>query len=124
MRYKRLNEHYILDEYTGIKLNQKDTLERLNKYEDLLKDEKYNAPRMNDILQLIRYSTEIEIMIRKDLLYEENEYFKTQREAYNKLLNDNQLFIFEENYITNDMMPYLKITIIRRQDKWISKTKH
>lgn len=36
MRYTRLNEHYILDEYTGIKLNQKDTLERLNRYEDLI----------------------------------------------------------------------------------------
>ena len=36
MRYKRLNEHYILDNYTGIKLNQKDTLERLNRYEDLI----------------------------------------------------------------------------------------
>lgn len=36
MRYKRLNEHYILDTYTGMKLNQKDTLERLNRYEDLI----------------------------------------------------------------------------------------
>lgn len=36
MRYTRLNEHYILDTYTGMKLNQKDTLERLNRYEDLI----------------------------------------------------------------------------------------
>lgn len=81
-------------------------------------------PRLNDILQVIRYSNNIEIMISKDIIYGNSERFKEQKEAYNKLLHDTELFIFEENYVKNDEIPYLKISIIRRQDKWIWKTKH
>lgn len=72
---------------------------------------------MNNILQLIRYSDEIEIMIRKNIILGDMDCFKEQREAYNKLLKDNELFIFEEDYIKNDKIPFLKISIIRRQDK-------
>ena len=32
-RYTRLNDYYILDNYTGQKLDQKRTIRRLNKYE-------------------------------------------------------------------------------------------
>lgn len=38
-RYKRLNEYYILDNYTGQKLDQKRTIQRLNKYEIELQKE-------------------------------------------------------------------------------------
>lgn len=37
MRYERLNEHYIIDTYTGMKLNQKKCIEQLNNYEEHLK---------------------------------------------------------------------------------------
>ena len=33
MRYTPLNDYYILDNYTGQKLDQKRTIRRLNKYE-------------------------------------------------------------------------------------------
>ena len=36
MRYERLNEHYILDTYTGMKLNQKKCIEQLNNYENTI----------------------------------------------------------------------------------------
>ena len=38
-RYKRLNEYYILDNYTGQKLDMKRTIQRLNRYETALKKE-------------------------------------------------------------------------------------
>ncbi len=38
-RYKRLNEYYILDNYTGQKLDMKRTIQRLNKYEIELQKE-------------------------------------------------------------------------------------
>ena len=37
-RYKRLNDYYIIDEYTGQKLDQKRIINRLNKYEAILND--------------------------------------------------------------------------------------
>ena len=39
MRYKRLNDYYIIDQYTGQKLDQKRTIKRLNKYEHELRKE-------------------------------------------------------------------------------------
>lgn len=38
-RYTRLNDYYILDNYTGQKLDQKRTIQRLNRYETVLKKE-------------------------------------------------------------------------------------
>ena len=38
-RYKRLNEYYILDNYTGQKLDMKRTIQRLNRYETVLRKE-------------------------------------------------------------------------------------
>ena len=38
-RYKRLNEYYILDNYTGQKLDMKRTIQRLNRYEVELRKE-------------------------------------------------------------------------------------
>jgi hypothetical protein len=38
MRYIKLNEHYILDKYTGQKLNQNNAIRRLNKYEEALNE--------------------------------------------------------------------------------------
>ena len=38
-RYKRLNEYYILDNYTGQKLDMKRTIQRLNRYEHELQKE-------------------------------------------------------------------------------------
>ena len=38
-RYTRLNQYYILDRYTGQKLNQNNTIRRLNKYETELQKE-------------------------------------------------------------------------------------
>ena len=93
------------------------TIKQLRKHYHTTQRGKTMHPRMNDILQLIRFSTEIEIMIRKDIIHGQLECFKEQREAYNKLLKDNELFIFEENYIIDDNIPCLKITIVRGQDK-------
>ena len=39
MRYTKLNDYYIIDNYTGQKLNQKQTIQRLNKYETELQKE-------------------------------------------------------------------------------------
>ena len=93
------------------------TIKQLRKHYHTTQRGKTMHPRMNDILQLIRYSDEIEIMIRKDIIHGQLECFKEQREAYNKLLKDNELFIFEEDYIKNDKIPFLKLTIAMRQDK-------
>jgi hypothetical protein len=41
-RYTRLNEYYILDNYTGQKLNQNNAIRRLNKYETILQEIKKN----------------------------------------------------------------------------------
>jgi len=38
MRYERTNDYYIEDKYTGQKLNQKDSVERLNQYERILQE--------------------------------------------------------------------------------------
>ena len=38
-RYKRLNDYYIIDEYTGQKLDQTRVIQRLNKYETVLRKE-------------------------------------------------------------------------------------
>lgn len=38
-RYNRLNDYYIIDEYTGQKLDQKRTIQRLNRYETVLRKE-------------------------------------------------------------------------------------
>ena len=38
-RYTQLNDYYIIDTYTGQKLNQKQTITRLNKYETELQKE-------------------------------------------------------------------------------------
>ena len=38
-RYISLNEHYILDTYTGQKLNQNNAIRRLNRYETELQKE-------------------------------------------------------------------------------------
>ena len=38
-RYKRLNDYYILDNYTGQKLDMKRTIQRLNRYETVLRKE-------------------------------------------------------------------------------------
>lgn len=38
-RYTQLNQYYILDKYTGQKLDQKRTIQRLNRYETVLKKE-------------------------------------------------------------------------------------
>ena len=38
-RYTKLNDFYILDNYTGQKLNQNQTIRRLNKYDSMLNDE-------------------------------------------------------------------------------------
>ena len=38
MRYEKLNEYYIEDKYTGQKLNQTDTIKRLNTYEQVLQE--------------------------------------------------------------------------------------
>ena len=38
-RYKRLNDYYILDNYTGQKLDMKRTIQRLNRYEHELQKE-------------------------------------------------------------------------------------
>lgn len=40
MRYKRLNDYYIIDKCTGQKLDQKRTIIRLNKYENELREVK------------------------------------------------------------------------------------
>ena len=37
-RYTKLNDYYIIDNYTGQKLTQKKTVERLNQYEIILQD--------------------------------------------------------------------------------------
>jgi len=37
-RYKRLNDYYIIDEYTGQKLNQNNTIRRLNRYETIVQE--------------------------------------------------------------------------------------
>ena len=37
-RYIRLNDFYILDQYTGQKLNQNNTIRRLNRYEEALNE--------------------------------------------------------------------------------------
>lgn len=72
--------------------------------------------RIDNLKEVIRYGTEIEIMIRKDIIHGDSDYFKEQREAYNNLLNDNQLFIFEQDYINHEGTIYSNITITR-QDK-------
>ena len=36
-RYCKLNDYYILDKYTGQRLDQKQTIKRLNQYEEELK---------------------------------------------------------------------------------------
>ena len=38
-RYSPLNQYYILDNYTGQKLDMKRTIQRLNKYETVLRKE-------------------------------------------------------------------------------------
>ena len=38
-RYTQLNQYYILDNYTGQKLDQKRTIQRLNRYEVELRKE-------------------------------------------------------------------------------------
>lgn len=38
-RYKQLNQYYILDTYTGLKIDQNKALELLNNYEEALKNE-------------------------------------------------------------------------------------
>ena len=38
-RYKRLNDYYIIDEYTGQKLDQTRVIQRLNRYEHELRKE-------------------------------------------------------------------------------------
>ena len=38
-RYTRLNQYYILDRYTGQKLNQNNAIRRLNSYENILQKE-------------------------------------------------------------------------------------
>ena len=38
-RYIKLNDFYILDQYTGQKLNQNNTIRRLNRYETELQKE-------------------------------------------------------------------------------------
>ena len=38
MRYERTNDYYIEDKYTGQKLSQKDSVERLNQYEQVLQE--------------------------------------------------------------------------------------
>ena len=38
-RYTRLNDFYIIDQYTGQKLDQKRTINRLNRYEHELQKE-------------------------------------------------------------------------------------
>lgn len=73
--------------------------------------------RIDNLKELIRYGTEIEIMIRKDIIHRDGDYFKEQREAYNNLLNDDQLFIFEQDYIDHEGTIYSKITVTMRQDK-------
>lgn len=40
MRYKQINEHYVLDTYTGKKLNQKDTITLLNNYEETIQTQR------------------------------------------------------------------------------------
>lgn len=39
MRYYKLNNEYIIDKYTGQKLDQTRTIQRLNKYETVLRKE-------------------------------------------------------------------------------------
>ena len=39
-RYKKLNEHYILDTYTNKKLNHDDIIQLLNNYEETLQTER------------------------------------------------------------------------------------
>lgn len=46
MRYERTNDYYIEDTYTGQKLNQNDTIERLNQYENILRE-----IRKNEVIQ-------------------------------------------------------------------------
>lgn len=41
-RYEPINDYYIEDKYTGQKLNQKETVERLNQYEIILQDLRKN----------------------------------------------------------------------------------
>ena len=38
-RYIKLNDFYILDQYTGQKLNQNNAIRRLNSYENILQKE-------------------------------------------------------------------------------------
>jgi hypothetical protein len=40
MRYQKLNDYYIEDTYTGQRLDQKRTIQRLNKYEHELQKTK------------------------------------------------------------------------------------
>ena len=37
-RYTRLNDYYIIDNYTGQKLDNKRTIKRLNQYEQILQE--------------------------------------------------------------------------------------
>lgn len=46
MRYERTNDYYIEDTYIGQKLNQNDTIERLNQYERILQE-----IRKNEVIQ-------------------------------------------------------------------------
>lgn len=46
MRYQQINDFYIEDKYTGQKLNQNDTIERLNQYERILQE-----IRKNEVIQ-------------------------------------------------------------------------
>lgn len=39
MRYHKLNEEYIIDKYTGQRLDQTRTIQRLNRYETVLRKE-------------------------------------------------------------------------------------
>lgn len=72
------------------------------------------SQRIDNLKELIRYSDEIEIMIRKNIIHGDGDYFKEQREAYNNLLNDDQIFVFEQDYINHDGTIYSNITVIMR----------
>ena len=51
MRYEQINEYYIQDNYTGQKLTQTDSINRLNQYERLLQEIRRNEIEIDTIIR-------------------------------------------------------------------------
>ena len=83
--------------------------------------------RMENIHQLTRYGTELEIKIPTSVFNEKNTHFKEQQKALENLKKDNQLAIFEENNKIEvkringvDIVEDYTVITIRRLNEWIN----